>query len=101
MTFEQSASKVIQWARDREIIPNSTPMAQAIKTAEEVVELLKALNSNNHKEVIDAYGDIVVTLLVGSELYGVRLEGCLETAYQVIKDRKGTLGPDGIFRKES
>jgi hypothetical protein len=42
-----------------------------------------------------------VTLIIGAELYGVNLVACLEAAYDEIKDRKGTLGPDGIFYKSA
>lgn len=100
MNFEQLQERVIAWAAARRIIPNSTPMAQALKTAEEAVELLQALHKQDTKEVIDAYGDVLVTILIGAELYGVNLVACLEAAYDEIKDRKGTLGSDGIFYKE-
>ena len=100
MNFEELEQRVIAWAAARKIIPNSNAMSQALKTAEEVVELLQALNKKDHKEVIDAYGDILVTLVIGAELYGVNLTFCLEAAYETIKDRKGTLGPDGIFYKD-
>lgn len=100
MTFEQLEERVVAWAAARQIIPNSNPMSQGLKTAEEVVELLQALNRQDSKEVIDAYGDILVTLIIGAELYGVNLVACLESAYDTIKDRKGTLGKDGIFYKE-
>ena len=100
MNFEQLQERVVAWAAARRIIPNSTPMAQALKTAEEAVELLQALHKQDTKEVIDAYGDVLTTILIGAELYGVNLVACLEAAYDEIKDRKGTLGSDGIFYKE-
>lgn len=100
MNFEDIESRVIAWASARQIIPNSNALSQAIKTAEEVAELLKALNRNDTKEVIDAYGDVLVTLVIGAELYGVNLVACFEAAYDQIKDRKGTLGKDGLFYKD-
>jgi NTP pyrophosphatase (non-canonical NTP hydrolase) len=101
MRFEDIESRVIAWAAARQIIPNSNALSQAIKTTEEVAELLKALNKRDSQEVIDAYGDVLVTLVIGAELYGVNLVGCFEAAYDTIKDRKGHLGPDGIFYKEN
>lgn len=92
---------VLRWAEARNIIPNSTPLAQAIKTTEEVAELLKALSKGDKDEAVDAYGDILVTLIIGSALMDVDLVDCLNKAYRVIKDRKGTLTKDGIFVKES
>jgi NTP pyrophosphatase (non-canonical NTP hydrolase) len=100
MNFEELEQQVVAWAAARQIIPNSNAMSQALKTAEEVVELLQAINKQDSKEVIDAYGDCLVTLIIGAELYGVNLVACLEMAYGEIKDRKGHLGKDGIFYKD-
>lgn len=93
--------EVLRWAEARRIIPNSTAMAQAIKTHEELGELLSALHRNDRAEIIDAYGDILVTLLIGADLAGVSLTECLEHAYDQIKDRRGTLREDGVFVKEA
>ena len=90
---------VLRWAEQRHIIPNSTPLAQAIKTTEEVAELLKALSKDNLDEAVDAYGDILVTLIIGSALLDVDLIYCLNRAFTVIKNRKGYLTKDGIFVK--
>ncbi len=100
MNFEIISEKVTDWAKARQIIPNSTPMAQAIKTTEEVAELLKALSKKDLKEVEDAYGDILVTLVIGASLANLNLIKCFNSAYEVIKDRKGYLSSDGIFIKE-
>ena len=101
MNFEELESRVIAWAAARQIIPNSNAMSQALKTAEEVVELLQALNKKDTKAVIDGYGDAIITMIIGAELYGVNLVACLEAAYDEIKDRKGHLGPDGLFYKDA
>jgi NTP pyrophosphatase (non-canonical NTP hydrolase) len=92
--------EVLRWAEARKIIPRSTPMAQAIKTLEEVTELISALNRNNREEAIDAYGDVLVTLIIGADLAGIDLVQALKSAYEQIKDRKGTLREDGVFVKE-
>ncbi len=92
--------KVIDWAEERRIIPNSTPLTQAIKTTEEVAELLNALSKCSIDEVKDAYADILITLIIGARLQGVDLLDCLSIGYNIIKDRKGYLRDDGIFVKE-
>jgi len=92
--------EVIRWAEARYIIPRSTPLAQAIKTTEEVAELLKALSKGDMQEARDAYGDVLVTLIVGAALADVDLVDCLREAYGQIKDRKGYLSVDGVFVKE-
>lgn len=99
-TYRIAELNVLRWAEARQIIPNSNSLAQAIKTTEEVAELLKALSKKNKEEAIDAYGDILVTLIIGSALMDVDLVECLNKAYEVIKDRKGYLTIDGIFVKE-
>lgn len=99
-TYQTLELEVIRWAENRKIIPNSTPLAQAIKTTEEVAELLKALSKNDLEEAKDAYADILITLIIGSSLLDVNLVSCLEQAYLVIKNRKGYLTSDGIFVKQ-
>lgn len=92
---------VLRWAEDRKIIPRSTAMAQAIKTHEELGELLSALLRGNKDDVIDAYGDILVTLIIGADLAGIDLVDALNHAYGQIKHRRGTLREDGVFVKEA
>lgn len=50
-------------------------------------------------EIKDAIGDIAVTLILQAHMHGWTLGECLESAYQVIKDRKGKM-VDGVFVKE-
>ena len=100
MSYEAVEIDVIRWAEARKIIPNSNPLAQAIKTTEELAELLKALSSGNLEEAKDAYADIIITLIIGAALLDVNLVSCLKQAYEVIKDRKGYLTSDGIFVKQ-
>lgn len=99
MSFEELEQRVVAWAAARQIIPNSNAMSQAVKTVEEIGELLQALNKHDTQAAVDAYGDCLVTLIIGAELHGVSLISCLESAYDEIKDRKGHLGADGIFYK--
>lgn len=99
-SFQELETRILRWAEARKIVPNSTPLAQAIKTAEELAELLKALSKGDKEEAKDAYGDILVTLLIGADIAGFSLLECLAAAYEQIKDRKGHLTPDGIFVKE-
>jgi hypothetical protein len=98
--YKTLEAAVLQWANDRMIIPNSTCTAQAIKTHEELGELLSALHRKSWLEVRDAYGDILVTLIIGADLAGLDLVDCLALAYGQIKDRKGYLREDGVFIKD-
>jgi NTP pyrophosphatase (non-canonical NTP hydrolase) len=101
MSFSDVELKVIRWGEDRGIVQNSNPMAQAIKTDEEVTELFEAIAANDREAMIDAYGDILVTLVMGCATADLDLVSCFKHAYEQIKDRKGYLSPEGIFVKES
>jgi NTP pyrophosphatase (non-canonical NTP hydrolase) len=101
MSYAKTEIKIIQWAEARGIVQNSTPLAQATKTQEELNELVDALTKGDLEAPKDAYGDILVTLIVGCACADLDLVECLEHAYKQIKDRKGYLGPDGVFVKQS
>ena len=100
-SYREVELQVIRWAEDRRIIPNSTALAQAIKTHEELGELLSALHRGNKAEALDAYGDILVTLIISADLAGVDIIDALGHAYDQIKNRKGFLREDGVFVKEA
>ncbi|MBC8553897.1 MAG: MazG-like family protein [Candidatus Brocadiales bacterium] len=90
-----------RWFEDRGIVENGKAMSQAIKTLEELTELFDALNKKDTHEVMDAIGDIYVTLRGVCLTYGVDMDDCIDQAYNEIKDRKGYLTPEGTFVKES
>ena len=100
MSFAKYESLVLQWGTARGIIQHGKPMGQAIKTLEEVTELLDAINKGDMPAVKDAVGDVVVTLLMACATLDIDLTQCLASAYAEIKDRKGTLMPNGVFVKE-
>lgn len=100
MSYADIERKVLQWGSDRQITQHGTAMGQAIKTSEEVNELLAAINKNSITEATDALGDIWVTMVMVASILNLNLLDCFEHAYQQIKDRKGHLGADGVFYKE-
>jgi NTP pyrophosphatase (non-canonical NTP hydrolase) len=101
MSYTDIELKVIRWGEARKIVQHSNPRAQAIKTLEEVGELMQAIANNDREAMIDAYGDILVTLVMGCATADLDLVKCFEHAYEQIKDRKGYLSAEGIFVKES
>jgi len=100
MSYRELEMKVVQWGEARQIVQNSSPKAQLTKTIEEVMELRDAILDNDLDAMKDAYGDILVTLIMGCATADIDLVSCLELAYNEIKDRKGYLTPEGIFVKE-
>lgn len=114
MRYRELETLVIQWAKDKEILEKATPLTQIEKTQEELNETKEALywdskhvlqyeNSkgnlvNTKEEIKDGYGDQLVTLIIGAEMNGLKLEDCLEAAYNVISKRTGSM-IDGQFVK--
>lgn len=99
MSYAEYEMKVVQWGEARGIVQNGKPMGQAIKTLEEVTELIDALHRDDLDDIKDAVGDVVVTLIMVCATKDIDLTSCLALAYQQIKDRKGYLRPDGVFVK--
>ena len=100
MSYAKTEMLVLQWGEARQIVQNSTPKAQAWKTVEEVNELLVAIENGDRDEMADAYGDILVTLVMGCACADLDLVECFKGAYEEIKDRKGYLNKEGIFVKQ-
>lgn len=101
MSYANTEISVIQWGEARGIVQNSTPYAQALKTQEELNELFEAIAKQDVAAMKDAYGDILVTLVMGCACADLDLVECFKGAYNEIKHRKGYLNKDGIFVKES
>lgn len=93
------SSLIEEWAEEKGILSKATPLTQAIKTKEEVDELYRAILDENRDEIKDAIGDIMVTLIIQCKMQGMDLEDCLESAYNVIKNRTGKM-VDGFFVKD-
>lgn len=92
-------SCVKEWAKDKGILDNPNPRAQAHKTIEESSELLEAVVDDEEPQIEVEMGDILVTLIVQAEMQGMHLEDCLQRAYEKIRDRKGRM-ENGTFVKE-
>ena len=101
MSWSMTELKVIRWSEERGIIPNSTSLAQWYKAQEEMNELQTAIIDRDRPGIIDGIGDVLVCLINVAALEDLDLSQCLEAAYNEIKHRKGHLGTDGIFRKET
>lgn len=91
---------VLRWADQRKITTNSTSQAQLLKTMSELGELADAVLKRKHEGIKDGIGDVLVTLIIVADREGLSLRQCLAHAYDQIKDRKGTLMPNGVFVKE-
>jgi len=101
MSYANIEIKIIQWSEARKIIPNSTPETQLLKAMSEMGELADATIKKDQEAVIDAVGDVMVCLINYCALQDLNLVDCMEVAYDQIKNRKGTLLPNGLFVKSS
>lgn len=100
MSYANVEMRIIQWAEARKIIPNSTPEVQLLKAMSELGELADATIKKDREAVIDAVGDTMVCLVNYCALQDINLIDCMEVAYDQIKNRRGTLLPNGVFVKD-
>ena len=104
--FEELEEKVIDWAHIKGILGDLTgidlkdrKMTQLGKFEEESVEFIEAIYSKNVDEVRDELGDVLVTLTIQANLWGLSLTECLDEAYNKIAVRTGRM-VDGVFVKD-
>jgi NTP pyrophosphatase (non-canonical NTP hydrolase) len=100
MSYEMVEIEVIRWAEARKIIPNAKPYTQLLKAFSEMGELADAEIKDNMPEIKDAVGDVMVCLINYCALKDISLVECIQGSYQEIKNRKGTLMPNGVFVKQ-
>lgn len=62
--MKELITKVQDWAVNKGILDNGTPVKQALKTLEESSELLAAVVDDDRDALIDAIGDVAVTLII-------------------------------------
>ena len=101
MSYADVQMKIVQWAEARKIIPNSTPDTQLLKAMSELGELADATIKKDRAGIVDGVGDVMVCLVNYCALQDIDLVTCMKEAYEQIKNRKGTLMPNGVFVKES
>lgn len=97
--MENTFNSIRQWAYDRGIFDNGTTEGQFLKLLEEVEELNQAIQNKDQNEFIDAVGDCVVVLTNLAAMQDIKIETCISSAYNEIKNRTGKM-QNGIFVKE-
>lgn len=99
-SYREIELEILRWSEARKIIPNATPASQLLKAVSEVGELCDAENHSDLPAIQDAVGDVMVCLINYCALRDIDLVRCMELAYHQIKDRRGTLLPNGVFLRE-
>lgn len=85
--FEYLKSLVVGWAHRKGILEHGTPAKQLLKTLEEITELHAAIEDDNLEEIIDAIGDVVVTLIIYAKMKSITL---FPNGSEELSDSKGT-----------
>lgn len=92
--------KVRKWARTRNLTSEGDAKTQALKICEEVGELARSILKKDGKELTDAIGDTLVTLVVLADILDLKAEDCWLDAIDIIKNRKGKM-INGTFIKST
>ena len=87
------------WADERGLYDKGDTKTQALKLVEEVGETCRAILKENGPEIEDGIGDCVVVLTNLAEMHGIKIEYCIDAAYNEIKNRKGKM-VNGTFKKD-
>jgi NTP pyrophosphatase (non-canonical NTP hydrolase) len=99
LTLNDLNRLVVEWANARNLIHPDNAKSQFIKVVEEVGELGSAILKADDDGIIDALGDVMVTIIILNEQLGYSPAYTLGEAYKQIANRKGkTVG--GTFIKE-
>ena len=108
--------KIELWAKEKGILDAATPFQQFQKTEEEFYELKEAMlahdlgletfinskgvSKNTREEILDAIGDVTVTLIILSKLLDTKFSDNLENVYNIISKRTGKM-LNGQFVKDN
>lgn len=116
MTLQQTIDAVREWGKAKGITGpqgKGTLLGQLAKTQEELTEtrdaaikwllsepvLRSPYSQEMKRQLMDGYGDQVVTIILGCEMAGLRFEDCLAAAYDEIKGRTGRM-EGGVFIRD-
>ena len=115
--FEELGEKVLEWAKNKDLLHEKNAEKQFMKFIEEVFEFKSEMDylariGQTQEEVYSDYeqietqenmhlemGDIFVTLIILCDQLNMDPIECLDRAYNKIKDRKGKT-INGTFIKE-
>ena len=100
MQLRNEFEPIRDWAKERGIYEKGNIDTQFEKLLEEVDELKQGIENDDLNEFIDAIGDCVVVLTNMAALNGVPIEFCINSAYEVIKNRKEVM-KTGFLEKDA
>ncbi|UUG68581.1 hypothetical protein YPHTV1_00019 [Halomonas phage YPHTV-1] len=98
MNLNKLIANIQAWAIERGL-DEAEPEKQLNKLIEEVGELAQGINKGNLTQIMDGIGDGFIVLTILCMQLDLNIQGCIEYAYEEIKDRKGKM-VNGVFVKE-
>lgn len=98
MNNNELQEKVLEWAENKNILRPEIALKQFAKFISEAGELGDAIIKDEKFDIIDALGDVQVTIIILAAQLGLNYDVCLETAYNVIAKRTGKT-VNGVFIK--
>ena len=93
--------KIREWAKEIGIFDKGDVKTQYGKLQEEAGEVARAIIKNNIPELKDGIGDMVVVLTNLAHLAGLEIEDCIQSAYDVINKRKGSMINGSFVKNET
>lgn len=99
MKFEQLQENIALWAQEKGISAPENAPKQVLKVVEELGELCGSIAKGKRNEELDAFGDLLVTIVILAEQRQIDLVSALKEAYGVIKNRTGKT-VNGVFVKD-
>lgn len=109
LSFDDLIQKVLEWAKDKDLLRSENADKQFLKFMEEVFEFKTVFDFKKwrnkrgvvflNRDLCLEMGDVFVTLIILCKQLDISPVTCLDLAYDKIKDRKGKT-INGVFVKE-
>jgi NTP pyrophosphatase (non-canonical NTP hydrolase) len=92
-------NKIRNWGKQRDLHDPNHKFKQLAKVSEEHGELSRAMLKNDVVKIIDSIGDQVVSLTNLAAQYDLKIEDCIQHAFEEIEKRQGKT-VEGVFSKD-
>jgi NTP pyrophosphatase (non-canonical NTP hydrolase) len=92
-------NKIRNWGKQRDLHDPSHKFKQLAKVSEEHGELSRSMLKNDVLAIIDAIGDKVIALTNLAAQYDLKIEDCIQHAFEEIEKRQGKT-VEGVFSKD-
>lgn len=99
MSFPTLELDVIRWA-EKNGINKASSQVQALKVMSELGELSDCIIKRDDNGTHEELGDVIITIIILSDILKIDFVECLGKAYEKIKNRTGRRLDNGVFIKD-